>query len=188
MWADLRDALQRARNSPASVHRISQNKLRSLRIWPVRGDGKCLWYSLIGARILAEGHCTESLNRLDACGYVTSSAKQLRRRVRKELESDDGESLKLEYAPFWAAGEEGTNNATSAKEYLDGVSQGVVFGGALEILAASKVLARGIVVIDVEQTLDRCACGVAYLTWHGEVRSDTAPAISQRRGSTASEP
>lgn len=145
----LREACALVAQEPGTVLPIAICDLRRLALWRVRGDGRCLWYSIVAADALSRGCNVDELQAQDQRGEVVRAARQLRRSVCQELRDAETGGLKADYAPFWATGEEGTNAARSEQEYLQGLTTGQVYGGHLELHLAAEIIGRVIVVIDL---------------------------------------
>ena len=140
-----------------------KDALDQLQISRVNGDGRCLWHSIVVSFFLSR-RCSEyEVKKLDREGRIVKLAKHLRMRVREELELNETGRMKDEYAPFWTCDEEYTGGAKTESEYLDKISSGTLFGGALELLAASKVLNCPFIVFNAESG-DK----TAQLSWHGK--------------------
>ena len=69
---------------------------------------------------------------------------------RSTLSAQDApRTLKERYAPFFAAGEEGTGTVQTEAEYLQSLRRGNIFGGEMELQAIAAQLERPVVVCNV---------------------------------------
>ena len=156
--------------------------LREVRVWPVRGDGRCMWYALVVAWVLREGGDRAQLLDLDGDGTLAREARRLRRAVGAELQDGSRvDRLKPCYAPFWAQGEEGTENADTEARYLARLRAGSIYAGALELTAAAKLLDCPLVVVNVvPDARDARGCR-AQVSVHGGAGREEAPLMILRR-------
>ena len=134
---ELAQAYVAASRVPGSVHAVATEDLQGLRMRKVRGDGKCFWYALVIARSILAGGTRQDVDDLDADGVFERAARRIRLKVCNELWDPETSGLKQQYRPFFAPGEEGTEEALSEREYVEGLWTGQVFAGALELHVAS---------------------------------------------------
>jgi hypothetical protein len=158
--ASLLKVYEKASTDPGSVHKVSLESLRGLQVWRVKGDGKCMWYALVAARAFSAGATLADVEGFDDDGVLVESAQRLRLNVCNELWDKDAGRLKQQYVPFWAPGEEGTEDAQNEREYVQGIWAGRVFGGELELYVASLITKRPIAVVNLNREPG------AYMTVH----------------------
>ena len=115
-----------------TMQEVHADALKQARVWPCKGDGRCLWHALALSLALSGKHSLAQRS-LDQLSW------RLTNLVCDELWDDCRQTLKSEYLPFWAPGEPGVDAATPA-DYVRGVRIGRIFAGALELHAASRVL------------------------------------------------
>ena len=130
------------------VLRCDISAIRNASIIHTKGDGLCLWYSIVISGLLQQGCCNSELDKYDKQGKLYRAADRLRSRICIELKANKGGGLKPRYSSFWAPGEEGAEFAKSESHYLDLLSTGKVYGGALEIHALTNILTCAIVLLD----------------------------------------
>ena len=147
-FINLAKAYVDAARDPGSVHNVTLDDMIGLRVRKIKGDGKCMWYALVIARSLNAGATLEDIDDLDATGVFECSAKRLRLKVCNELWDKEKALLKEQYRPFFAPGEEGTEEALSELEYVRGLWTGRVFAGALELHVASILTQSSIAVLN----------------------------------------
>ena len=145
----LREHCVAAACDPGSVRRVSLQSLRGLSVWRVKGDGKCLWYALAAGAAFCDGASLAEVEKLDEAGEITSAARAVRHGVCKRLRDAETGSLRAEFLPFWAPGEEGTGDVEDSAAYLRGLYAGSVFGGEMELKVAAEVSQRTIAVLNV---------------------------------------
>lgn len=114
----------------------------------VRGDGKCLWYSIVVSCMLQDGESIPHIRERDADGEVRRRARLLRTSVCDELWDCESDNFKDKYKDFWAPGEEGTEGASSPRKYISMLRKGKIFGGQLELHAAVFLLHSPILVVN----------------------------------------
>ena len=171
----LRDCIWDAIRDPGSVHPCPAGELADVKIWEVKPDGRCLWYSLVAASALGRGMEAEDLEAADVKGDIVQEARLLRKRVCRELEDESSGDIRDRYAPFWAAGEEGTEGANTGREYLQRLSKGIVFGGALELHALTQIAPCCIVVLNLPGGRTSSSLDRMYVSAH---RSPDTPLIT----------
>lgn len=177
----LRDAIWLAIREPGSLHSCPVDELGQLSTWEVKPDGRCLWYSLVAGSALSRGMAADALEEADSRGELVREARLLRKRICRELTDIDTGDMHPRYAPFWAAGEEGTEGVTTPREYLERLSQGTLFGGALELHALAQMGPCCVVVVNVPVGASTGGC--AYVTAHRAASTSllTAPVMVVRR-------
>jgi len=144
------EAICAALAEPGSVHTVqSADVYLKYDVWPVPADGQCLWTALALSFVLLQNdNDVSSLEELDA-EELLRLGKSIRRSAWSELRDADGGTLKDSYAPFFAAGEEGTNLAQTSAEYLDALRAGHVFGGPLELQALTQRIRHPVLVFNI---------------------------------------
>ena len=147
MQTSFEQTLARARQNPGTIHRLRPEQLRGLQRIRVPADGLCLWTSLA----MATQVVLQSSEPIDAqSSSVRRSARRWRLAIAAEMWDENKKELREPYAPFWAPGEMGGGSAQSARAYVQSLRAGEIWGGALEIQAATAIAPVNIAVIDID--------------------------------------
>ena len=114
-------------------------------------------------------------------GALVAAALQWRAAVSRELRDTRTGRLKEAYAPFWAAGEEGTESAQDETSYIEGIRKGEVFAGHLELHVAALVSEMCIAVLNLVESDNK---NVGFLTVYRspDTPPTARPLLVLRRG------
>ena len=146
MSSAFEQVLRQAKSQPGTPVILRPGELEGLYRRRVPGDGQCFWHALAAAEHEAAEHETQLASR----GWLEHRARQWRQAVADELWDEKAHRLREPYGPFWAPGEEGGGAAHTAAAYVRAVRSGGVFGGALEIAAATAVAPVTVGVVDID--------------------------------------
>lgn len=146
---DFQNILDFAMSRPGSVVEVPMELLGAFSALRVRGDGKCLWYSITSAVLIEQDVPIAKIKDLDAIGELQQAARKLRVAICNELWDDASGNFKGIYKDFWAPGEEGTEGAHTPLKYIELLMRGEIFGGELELFAAASLLQRSMAVINL---------------------------------------
>lgn len=144
MTPAFQEMLRQAESRPGTPVPLQSEHLRGLLRRRVPGDGLCFWYALAAAEQEAADELLLSQDQL------AERARQWRHAVADELWDEEAHRLRTPYDPFWAPGEEGGGQARTAAAYVRALRAGSVFGGALEIAAATAVAPVTIAIVDID--------------------------------------